>query len=110
MTEPIIFIVDRDNLPKHYPTHRHTSTFWEGLGRTVATFSFLEDILKRAIFALSATRAYSSELELLTAYEKWNSKLETTLTDTLRKLSITYHTATQAHQEFSSESEKLASL
>lgn len=58
------FIVDRDNLPKQFPTHRHTSDFWEKLGRTVATFSFLEEILKKAIFSLDATQAYSSEEEL----------------------------------------------
>lgn len=110
MSEVKRTIVDRDKLPKQFPTHRHTPEFWEMLGRTVATFSFLEEILKKAIFALNATQAYSSEEELQVAYSKWRAKLETMLTDQLYKLSVSYHDATKIHQEFSSESEKISEL
>ena len=32
--------------------------FWEQLGRTVATYGFLEEVLGKAIFAFTATRNY----------------------------------------------------
>ena len=54
-------IIDRDSLPFLWPTHRHTSQFWEQLGRTVATFGFLEEVLGKAIFAFTASRRYKPE-------------------------------------------------
>jgi hypothetical protein len=36
------YVVDLSNLVPLYPTHRHSPMFWEALGRTVATFGFLE--------------------------------------------------------------------
>lgn len=50
------FVVDIDKLPANFPTHRHDPAFWEALGRTVATFGFLEEVLGKAIFAFTATR------------------------------------------------------
>jgi hypothetical protein len=32
--------------------------FWEALGRTIATFGFLEEVLGKAIFAFTATTQY----------------------------------------------------
>ncbi|WP_415062934.1 hypothetical protein [Bdellovibrio sp.] len=110
MSEVKRTLVDRDNLPKQFPTHRHTSEFWEKLGRTVATFSFLEEILKKAIFALDATKIYSSEEDLNKAYAKWSAKLESMMTDQLFKLSVSYHEATKTHQEFSAEAESVCEL
>ncbi len=49
-------IVDRDKLPPLFPTHRHSPQIWEQLGRTVATYGFLEEVLGKAIFAFTATR------------------------------------------------------
>jgi hypothetical protein len=37
------FIADIENLPASFPTQRHSAAFWENLGRTVATFGFLEE-------------------------------------------------------------------
>jgi len=45
-------VVNRDALPKMYPTHRHEPIFWENLGRVVATFGFLEETLAKAILHL----------------------------------------------------------
>lgn len=104
------FIVDRNNLPKNFPTHRQAPEFWETLGRTVGTFSFLEDILKKAIFALELTRKYSSEEDFKNAYEKWKGNIEATMADTLYKLAVSYHKLTQTHQEFQSDSEKINEL
>lgn len=51
-------IIDRDNLPGMFPTHRHEPEFWEHLGRAIASFGFLEEVLGKAIFAFTATRRH----------------------------------------------------
>ena len=43
--------------------------FWENLGRTIATFGFLEEVLGKAIFVFSATTPYP-ESEVEAAFEK----------------------------------------
>jgi hypothetical protein len=55
------FIVDIENLPASFPTHRHSAAFWENLGRTVATFGFLEEVLGKAIFAFIADNPLPGE-------------------------------------------------
>jgi hypothetical protein len=82
-------IIDRDKLPLHFPTHRHTPEFWEQLGRTIATYGFLEEILGKAIFAFTATREYS-ENEIEAAYREWLPQLERALTDQLWNLAESY--------------------
>jgi hypothetical protein len=52
-------IIDRDRLPPLFPTHGHSPQFWEQLGRTIATYGFLEEALGKAIFAFTATRRYT---------------------------------------------------
>ncbi|MCF6317535.1 MAG: hypothetical protein L3J30_14960 [Marinosulfonomonas sp.] len=59
-----------DAQPKYFPTHHHKLEFWEALGRAVATFGFLEDVLGKAIFAFTGTRQYAAS-EVNDAYEKW---------------------------------------
>ena len=51
-------IIDREKLPQLFPTHGHSPQFWEQLGRTIATYGFLEEVLGKAIFAFTATRTY----------------------------------------------------
>ena len=70
-TEIKRYVVNMDILPELYPTDKYSAQFWEHLGRAVATFSFLEGILKRAIFAFTATRRYDSAEEAEAAYETW---------------------------------------
>jgi hypothetical protein len=89
--------VDRNNLPKLFPTHRHSPQFWEQLGRTVATFGFLEEVLGRAIFAFTATREYSDK-EIEEAYKAWLPKLERALTDQLWNLAESYGKAVRENQ------------
>lgn len=91
-----------DKMPPMYPTHRHPPEFWEHLGRTVATFGFLEEILGKAIFALTATRRYSPD-EIDTAYQAWLPKLEHALTDTLFKLADDFGKAAKEHPDLSLE-------
>jgi len=79
------FAVDRANLPAFYPTHRHPPEFWEKLGRAVATFGFLEEVLGKAIFAFTATTQYE-ESELGEAFKNWLPTLERALIDPLGKL------------------------
>jgi hypothetical protein len=82
-------IIDRDSLPPMFPTHRHAPQFWEQLGRTVATYGFLEEVLGKAIFAFTATRRYRPE-EIDAAYQAWLPQLERALTDQLWNLAEAY--------------------
>jgi len=86
---PVRSIVNQSALPKGFPTHAHESEFWECLGRTVATFGFLEEVLLKAIFAFTATTEYS-ENEIEEAYSKWVPKLEKSISDQLGALIDTY--------------------
>jgi hypothetical protein len=83
------YVLQRDALPQGFPTHRHPPEFWESLGRTVATFSFLEDALCKAIFSLSATTHYSED-EIDGAYKAWLPTLERALADPLGNLICVY--------------------
>lgn len=90
--------IDQKKLPADYPTHRHSNEFWEQLGRTVATYGFLEQVLGRAIFALTATRKYAQD-ELEEAYGKWLGQLEGALSDPLGRLINAYDNALRKHPE-----------
>ena len=89
-------IVDRHGLPPMFPTHRHTAHFWEALGRTIATFGFLEETLGKAIFAFTGTRPYGEE-EVQEAYLLWLPQLERALTDQLWNLTEAYCKAVRDH-------------
>jgi len=89
-TEIKRYVVNMDILPELYPTDKYSAQFWEHLGRAVATFSFLEGILKRAIFAFTATRRYDSAEEAEAAYETWLLQLQQVLSDQLWKLAEKY--------------------
>lgn len=75
-----------------FPTHGHSPEFWEQLGRTIATFGFLEEVLGKAIFAFTATREYSPE-EVDAAYQAWVPQLERALTDQLWNLTEAFSKA-----------------
>jgi hypothetical protein len=92
------FVFDVDGLPSQFPTQRHSGSFWEQLGRTVATFGFLEDMLGRSIFALTATTECEED-EGEAAFEKWFRKLERALTDPLGRLIDAYEKAIRSHPE-----------
>lgn len=92
------YIVNRAALPKAYPTHRHAASFWEALGRSVATFGFLEDALCKAIFALTATTEHEGD-EIEEAYRKWLPTLERAFSDPLGNLIDVYAKALRNHQD-----------
>ncbi len=91
-------IVDLNALPVDFPTHRHDAVFWERLGRTVATYGFLEEILGKAIFSFTATKRYEAA-EVDTAFEKWLPTLEGALTNPLGKLIDHYGKAVRDHPD-----------
>jgi thymidylate synthase len=91
-------VVDVAGLPVKFPTHRHEEAFWESLGRAVATFGFLEEILAKAIFALTATRPWEQG-DIQQAYDAWVVKLERALMDPLGNLIEVYGKAMRDHPD-----------
>lgn len=104
------YVVVIDKLPKNYPTHLHAADFWENLGRAVATYGFLEEVLKKAIFALTATQNYPSQEELEKAYAGWGSKLERTLTGQLFKLAESFGAEAKITAESAEEKDSIDML
>jgi hypothetical protein len=96
--QPVRSVVDIMRLPAQFPTHRHEGTFWERLGRAVATFGFLEETLAKAIFAFTATRRYD-DAEVQHAFDAWLPQLERALTDPLGNLINVYGKAVRDHPE-----------
>lgn len=96
---PKLCRIDRMALPRQFPTHLHSAGFWESLGRTIATFGFLEEILGRAIFAFTATKQYNDTRELEQAYAAWLPKLEGALIDSLGGLIDGYGKAVREYAE-----------
>lgn len=90
--------IDRKALPAVFPTHAHSPLFWEQLGRTVATFGFLEEVLGKAIFVLTGTRIYG-EVEVEDAWQRWPKKLEKALSDPLSSLAKSYGEAVRGNQD-----------
>jgi len=91
------FLVDEARLPSGFPTHRHSAEFWAALGRAVATFGFLEEILGKAIFALTGTRRVSED-KFQEEYEKWLPTLERALSDPLGGLIDSYGKAFRTNE------------
>ena len=90
------FAVDFNESPPLFPTHRHHPVFWEKLGRAIATFGFLEEVLGRAIFAFTATTPYN-ENEIQAAFERWLPTLEKALIDQLGSLIDAYGKAARSN-------------
>lgn len=92
-------LVDLDALPSDFPTHRHEPVFWEKLGRTVATFGFLEEVLGKAIYAFTVKKQ-SAEADSEAAFEAWLRNpegLERALTDPLAGLIDQFERAVQEY-------------
>ena len=78
--------IDRARLPEHWPTNRAPGEFWETLGRTVATFSHLEDMMVRAWFGLTSTHGFEDMEQAGAAFPNWERDLKSSLTDSLHLL------------------------
>ncbi len=92
------YVIDMENLPELYPTHLHSAEFWEALGRTVATFGFLEETLGKAIFAFTATREIPEE-KVDEEFAKWLPTLQKALSDPLGGLIRSYESSVGTHQQ-----------
>ncbi|TPJ54856.1 hypothetical protein [Mesorhizobium sp. B2-6-4] len=91
-------IINQDVLPKNFPTNRHAGAFWEALGRTVATFGFLEETIAKAIFAFTGTREIPAD-KIEAEFEKWLSTLQKALSDPLGGLIDVYGKAVRQHPD-----------
>lgn len=91
-------IIRQDVLPDNFPTHRHAGAFWEALGRTVATFGFLEETIAKAIFAFTGTREIPAD-EIEGEFEKWLSTLQKAVGDPLGGLIDAYGKAVRQHPD-----------
>lgn len=92
------YIIDQSKLPDNFPTHLHLPEFWQSLGRAVATFGFLEEVLTKAIFVFSGTRPYE-ECDIEKAYMEWLPMLEKSLSDQLGGLIETYGKTVREHPD-----------
>jgi hypothetical protein len=84
--------IDVGKLVGKFPTHKHDNEFWECLGRAVATFGFLEEVLGKAIFALTNSKLYKED-EIQVAYNNWTPIVENALSGTLPSLIKSYEKA-----------------
>lgn len=100
-TKRTSYTIDTAKLPEKYPTHAHDSLFWETLGRTVGTFSFLEFILSKAIFAFTATSPFDAgnytKDELDQLFDQWYKNMERAISDPLGGLIDSYKSAVTKH-------------
>ena len=78
-------VLIREKLPEGFPSHSLDPEFLERLGRTIAAFGFLEEMLGKAIFALTATRTYPEE-EIQKKLDYWLPTLLNALSDSLQNL------------------------
>lgn len=91
-------IIDREKLPVDYPTHAQSAQFWEELGRTIAVFGFLEEMLGKAIFALTGMKEFDPEGDP-DAFGDWIKTLEKALVDQLGGLILAYERALAANDK-----------
>ncbi len=84
-------------LPDGFPTHQHSGAFWEALGRTVATFGYLEETLAKAIFAFSSEQHFP-DVEVGNRFEVWLPQFMKDVTETLPTLIDRYQVAVRQNQ------------
>ena len=92
-------VIDLEQLVANYPTHRHDAQLWEWLGRTVATFGFLEEVLRKAVFALTGTRRYETDELAKDAYKSWLGPIERALTAELGSLIPMFDKSVRDHPD-----------
>lgn len=83
------FHINREKLDPNYPTHVLGTEFCEELGRTVATFGFIEDMLRKAIYGLTGAKQFDPEGDP-SVFADWIKTLEKTLKDQLGGLIDAY--------------------
>ena len=97
---PTAAFVKLADFPPMFPTHRHHLAFWCSLGRAVATFGFLEELLGKATFALSGSVEASEEAAAQkAAVEGWHEALERVLTKPLATKIDEFERAAKAYPQ-----------
>ncbi|MFN7669968.1 MAG: hypothetical protein ACK5S5_05940 [Planctomycetota bacterium] len=97
---PTSAIVNLAGSPPMFPTHAHDLAFWCSLGRAVATFGFLEEMLGKATFALAGSVDAPEEAAALqAAVEDLHETLELVLTKPLRTKIDEFEKAAKAHPQ-----------
>jgi hypothetical protein len=91
------YVIDREKLNGDFPTHAHEGVFWQELGRTVAAFGMIEEMLAKAIFALTGAREFDPEGDPA-VFAEWIKTLEKALTGQLGGLIIEYEKALVANE------------
>lgn len=89
-------IINRSKLAVDFPTHAHSAEFWEALGRAVATFGFLEEILGKAIFVFTGTKQIQED-RFEEEFGRWLPTLERALYDPLGNLIDAYAASARAN-------------
>lgn len=77
--------IDIDKLPSNFPTQNHSREFWEALGRVVANYGFLEEVLGKSIFSFTGAQ-YHPKDKIKEAFEEWIKTLEKALSESLANL------------------------
>jgi hypothetical protein len=91
------YVIDREKLDTDYPTQFQSPELWQELGRTVAAFGFLEEMLSKAIFALTGAKEFDPAGDP-EAFNAWIKTLEKALTDQLGGLIVRYESALSENQ------------
>lgn len=78
-------VVELDKLPQHLSTLHMPPDFWEGLGRAVADFGYLEDVLGRAIHAMT-TWPHDGQVLSEQEFEAWLKEQDRARSEPLRNL------------------------
>ena len=73
-------------IPPDWPTHKGSEALWEELGRTVATFGMLEDVLARAYFHVTGQQQPIEGVDPKEQLEAWAADLIGRLPETLKPL------------------------
>lgn len=95
-------IIDLDRLVKDFPTQAMPGGFWEELGRTVATFGFLEETLLRAYFAITGLREIP-EGDPHGEGRKWRKEIDSAAASELGRLIKLYAQAVRASSKIKVE-------
>jgi hypothetical protein len=81
-----------------WPTHLHNPSFWETLGRTVATVGLLEECLAKAIFVITGNKPVSDLENIDNEVKKWADELLKAVSDTLGTLITKFEKAVDDSQ------------
>ena len=89
----IAVIEELKTLLEDTPVHDPSSLFWEEIGRTVATFGMLEDLLPRALYKITGHQTVDEEGDAQQQVKVWCAALIRNMSDTLGGLAHTLETA-----------------